>query len=51
MGGVPKALVVGLESLTYGVRVGYEFCAAVMPPEHELHLMLVNTFRKVKQLF
>ncbi|KIO30469.1 hypothetical protein M407DRAFT_20526 [Tulasnella calospora MUT 4182] len=27
-------------------RVGYEFCAAVMPPEHELHLMLVNTFRK-----
>jgi AP-4 complex subunit epsilon-1 len=26
---------------------GYLFCAEVMPPTHELQLMLVNTLRKV----
>lgn len=26
---------------------GYLFCAEIMPPEHELQLMLVNTLRKV----
>ncbi|KAG5646809.1 hypothetical protein DXG03_002186 [Asterophora parasitica] len=28
-------------------RIGYLFCAEVMPAEHELQLMLVNTIRKV----
>ncbi|KAI0819517.1 ARM repeat-containing protein [Trametes gibbosa] len=27
-------------------RAGYLFCAEVMPPEHELQLMLVNSIRK-----
>ncbi|KAG6920089.1 hypothetical protein DXG01_010157 [Tephrocybe rancida] len=27
-------------------RIGYLFCAEVMPPDHELQLMLVNTLRK-----
>ncbi|KAH9857122.1 ARM repeat-containing protein [Lenzites betulinus] len=27
-------------------RTGYLFCAEVMPPEHELQLMLVNSIRK-----
>ncbi|TFK74600.1 ARM repeat-containing protein [Pluteus cervinus] len=27
-------------------RIGYLFCAELMPPEHELRLMLVNTLRK-----
>ncbi|GBE82098.1 hypothetical protein SCP_0404770 [Sparassis crispa] len=27
-------------------RIGYLFCAELMPPEHELQLMLVNTLRK-----
>lgn len=27
-------------------RIGYLFCAEVMPPTHELQLMLVNTLRK-----
>ncbi|RDB25374.1 AP-4 complex subunit epsilon-1 [Hypsizygus marmoreus] len=27
-------------------RIGYLFCAEVMPPNHELQLMLVNTLRK-----
>ncbi|KAF8070331.1 armadillo-type protein [Lyophyllum atratum] len=27
-------------------RIGYLFCAEVMPPHHELQLMLVNTLRK-----
>ncbi|KAI0028372.1 armadillo-type protein [Vararia minispora EC-137] len=27
-------------------RVGYMFCTAVMPPDHEMRLMLVNTLRK-----
>lgn len=28
-------------------RTGYLFCAEIMPPEHELQLMLVNSIRKV----
>ena len=28
-------------------HTGYLFCAEVMPPEHELQLMLVNSIRKV----
>ncbi|KAL7283586.1 hypothetical protein ACG7TL_003021 [Trametes sanguinea] len=28
-------------------RTGYLFCAEVMPPEHELQLMLVNSIRKL----
>lgn len=31
----------------YIVPSGYLFCAEVMPPEHELQLMLVNSIRKV----
>lgn len=27
-------------------RIGYTFCLQMMPPNHELHLMLVNTLRK-----
>lgn len=27
-------------------RIGYTFCLQLMPPNHELHLMLVNTLRK-----
>lgn len=27
---------------------GYLFCAEVMPRDHELQLMLVNTIRKVR---
>ncbi|KAH9952123.1 ARM repeat-containing protein [Amylocystis lapponica] len=27
-------------------RIGYLFCAEIMPPSHELQLMLVNTLRK-----
>ncbi|KAI6000552.1 armadillo-type protein [Pisolithus albus] len=27
-------------------RIGYTFCTQLMPPNHELHLMLVNTLRK-----
>lgn len=26
---------------------GYTFCVELMPPDHELQLMLVNTLRKV----
>ncbi|KAH9945906.1 ARM repeat-containing protein [Epithele typhae] len=31
---------------TQDKRTGYLFCAEVMPPEHELQLMLVNSIRK-----
>ena len=31
----------------YRSTPGYLFCAEVMPPEHELQLMLVNSIRKV----
>lgn len=31
----------------YKSWAGYLFCAEVMPPEHELQLMLVNSIRKV----
>lgn len=34
--------------LTVYDTVGYSFCAEIMPPNHELHLMLVNTLRKVR---
>ncbi|KAG8879392.1 hypothetical protein FRB97_001663 [Tulasnella sp. 331] len=27
-------------------RVGYQYCAKIMPPDHELQLMLINTYRK-----
>lgn len=27
-------------------RIGYTFCLQMMPPNHELHLMLINTLRK-----
>jgi len=28
------------------IVVGYLFCAELMPPQHELRLMMVNTLRK-----
>ncbi|KAG8997513.1 hypothetical protein FRB94_007638 [Tulasnella sp. JGI-2019a] len=27
-------------------RVGYQYCIKIMPPDHELQLMLINTYRK-----
>ncbi len=34
--------------VTLQFHAGYLFCAEVMPPEHELQLMLVNSIRKVR---
>lgn len=31
-------------------QIGFVFCTEVMPPNHELQLMLVNTIRKVNVL-
>lgn len=31
-------------------HIGFVFCTEVMPPNHELQLMLVNTIRKVNVL-
>ena len=35
----------------YNVYAGYLFCGEVMPVEHELQLMLVNSIRKVSLCF
>lgn len=32
-------------------RIGYLFCTEVLPTDHELNLMLVNTLRKVQYTF
>ena len=32
------------------LSLGYLFCSEIMPPRHDLKLMLVNTLRKVRKL-
>jgi AP-4 complex subunit epsilon-1 len=43
-------LLVALVLCIFDEKTGYLFCAEIMPPEHELQLMLVNTLRKVESL-
>ena len=37
-----------VERLLLTLPLGYLFCSEIMPPHHDLKLMLVNTLRKVR---